>query len=144
MLYTILFLLFINNFRYNINFYNKITLPFFAFSLNIYLFFIFIIFIFLSINYYMIYYYNHFISFSYKIYLLINILLLFLFFKFFFCNNNLILSFISTIFIFISSLNLYKESYLLCKKATNYLDLYVLYSLYNSILLFTIYIINTR
>ena len=80
---------------------------------------------------------------SYKLTLLTNYLFNQSFIPTFFLLKNSFLGFISTLGTFISSLFLYEETYNINKKSTKYLDLYVLFSLFTTILVLTIYVLNT-
>lgn len=80
---------------------------------------------------------------SYKLTLLTNYLFNQSFIPTFFLLKNSFLGFISTLGTFISSLFLYEETYNINKKSTRYLDLYVLFSLFTTILVLTIYVLNT-
>jgi len=77
---------------------------------------------------------------SYKLTLLTNYLFNQSFIPTFFLLKNSFLGFISTLGTFISSLFLYEETYNINKKSTKYLDLYVLFSLFTTILVLTIYV----
>lgn len=57
--------------------------------------------------------------------------------------GNLLLAFISSLMLFITLLLLYKETFLLNEKSTKYLEIYILFSLYITILNLTIYVLNT-
>lgn len=80
---------------------------------------------------------------SYKRSLIINYLFNQSFTIFFFLLKNNFLGFISCLGTFISSLFLYHETFKINEKSTTYLDLYVLFNLFASILSLTIYIMNT-
>lgn len=81
---------------------------------------------------------------SYKLTLLINYLANQSFQVTFFLLKNLFLGFISSLIAFISVLFLYQETSYLKEKSTKFLDLYVLLSLFATILSLTIYVLNTR
>ena len=80
---------------------------------------------------------------SYKSTLLINYLFNQSFIPTFFLLKNCFLGFISTLGTFITTLFLYEKTYNINEKSTKYLDLYVLFSLYATILTLTIYVLNT-
>ncbi len=79
---------------------------------------------------------------SYKITLLINYLFNQSFTILFFILKNNFLGFISCLGTFISALFLYEETSLLQNKKKNLLDLYILLSLFATILSLTIYLLN--
>ena len=81
---------------------------------------------------------------SYKLTLIINYLFNQSFPLFFFLLKNTFLGFISSLIIFISTIFLYQETSYLKEKSTKFLDLYVLLSLFTTILSLTIYVLNTR
>lgn len=62
----------------------------------------------------------------------------------FFLLQNTFLGFVSCIITFISCLFLYEETTNIDEKSTKYLNLYVLLSLFATVLSLTIYILNTR
>lgn len=82
------------------------------------------------------------VSISYKKALLINFLFNQSFLFFFFGLKSPFLGFISSIGTFISSLFLYEETSRLNEKSTNYLNLYILWGLFVSVLSLTTYILN--
>lgn len=80
---------------------------------------------------------------SYKLTLLTNYLFYQSFIPVFFLLKKTFLGFISTLGTFISALFLYEETYNINEKSTKYLDPYVLFSLFTTILVLTIYVLNT-
>lgn len=81
---------------------------------------------------------------TYKRVLLINYLFNQSFAFTFFLLKSPFLGFISTIGTFISSLFLYEETSKLQEKSTKYLNLYILWGLFATVLALTIYILNAK
>ena len=80
---------------------------------------------------------------SYKTALLLNYIFNQAYTLIFFGLKNNFLAFVDTVAIFISFLFLYHETNNLREKSSKFLDPYVLFSLFASILALTIYVINT-
>ena len=81
---------------------------------------------------------------SYKNILLLNYIANQSFFPLFFLLHSPFLGFVATIVTFITTLFLYEESSSINEKSTTFLNMYVLLSLFATVLSVTIYILNVR
>ena len=127
------------------NYYNTIILPFFAPPQPFYIIIWISLYILIGISVYIIIknYKLKDIPKSYKKILLINYILNESYILIFYKLKNIFLSFVIATSIFIASLFLYNETNKLNEKSTKFLDLYIIFSLFTSILSLIIYIINT-
>lgn len=134
-----------NVFPVDYGYFDTIKLPFFCPPKSFYGIIWTILYILIAISIYGIV--NNFrlkdIPKSYKITLLINYLFNQAYTLIFFGLKNNFLAFVDALAIFISSLFLYQETNNLREKSSKFLDPYVLFSLFASILALTIYVINT-
>lgn len=127
------------------NYYDGLTLPFFTLPKVAFPIVWTILYILIAISMYGVFSTYTFkeVPISYKKALVINYLFNQSFTIFFFLFKNNFLGFVSCLGTFISSLFLYHETFKIKEKSTTYLDLYVLFNLFASILSLTIYIMNT-
>ncbi len=134
-----------NIFPIDYSYFDTIKLPFFCPPKSFYGIIWTILYILIAISIYGVV--NNFrlkdIPKSYKVTLLINYLCNQAYTLIFFGLKNNFLAFVDALAIFISSLFLYQETNNLREKSSKFLDPYVLFSLFASILALTIYVINT-
>ena len=130
------------------NFYNSLTLPFFTPPPIFFSIAWTITYILIGISIYQILKIYNFklkdVPTTYKKTLLINYLLNESFQPVFFLLRSPFLGFVSTLSTFISTLYLYEETGSINEKSTKYLNMYVLLSLFATVLSVTIYILNVR
>lgn len=128
------------------SFYNSLVLPFFAPPTILFAIIWPIVYLGIAISIYLLIRKFSFrgLPTSYKKILGINYLFNQSFAFTFFVLKNPFLGLISTIGTFISSLFLYEETSKLDEKNTKYLNLYILWGLFASILALTIYILNVK
>ena len=130
------------------NFYNSLNLPFFTPPPIFFSIAWTITYILIGISIYQILKIFNFkikdVPTSYKKTLLINYLLNQSFQPVFFLLRSPFLGFVSTLATFISTLYLYEETSSINEKSTKYLNMYVLLSLFATVLSVTIYILNVR
>lgn len=131
-------------FPFDYSYYQELTLPFFAPPRILFPIVWTIIYIGIATSVYQIIklYSWKGIPSSYKKALIINYLFNQSFSFLFFGLKSPFLGFVSSIGTFISSLFLYEETAKLNEKSTNYLNLYILWGLFASILSLTTYILN--
>ncbi len=132
-------------FAFDTSYYQEIVLPFFAPNKIIFPIVWTIIYLMIAFSEWIIV--NEYsiknISKSYKIRLIINYLFNQSFPLFFFTLKSPFLGFVSSIGTFISSLYLYEESTNLNKKSSKYLNLYILWNLFATVLSLAIFILNS-
>lgn len=127
----------------NNDFYESINLPFFALPGPAYGIVWTILYILIAISIYMIYSKYKFKDIKdYNVALIINYVVNQLYTFLFFGLNNLFLSFVDTILILITAINLYDETKKLDDKASKFLIPYILFSIFACILSTTIYFMN--
>lgn len=127
----------------NNGFYDSLNLPFFALKDYMYGIVWTILYILITISIYKIYDIYKFKDIkNYNIALIFNYIFNQLYTLIFFNIQNLFLSFVDTLLIFLSALNLYKETDKLDNKASKYLIPYIIFSLFACILSLTIYFMN--
>lgn len=131
-------------FSFDSSFYRELILPFFAPPSFLFPIVWSIIYIGIAISTYQLIkqYSWKGIPISYKKSLFINYLWNQSFPFFFFGLKNPFLGFVSSIGTFISSLFLYEETSKLNEKSTNYLNLYILWGLFATVLSLTTYLLN--
>ena len=132
-------------FAIDTSFYQQLVLPFFAPSPLVFPIAWTIIYIFIAFSEWIIV--NEYgikdTPKSYWIKLLINYLFNQSFPLFFFIFKSTFLGFVSSIGTFISSLYLYEESTNLNKKSSKYLNLYILWNLFATVLSLAIFVLNS-
>lgn len=127
----------------NNDFYKTINLPFFALPSFAYGIVWTILYILIAIAIYMIYGKYKFRDIKdYNIALTVNYIVNQLYTFLFFSLNNLFLSFVDTVLIVITAINLYDETKKLDEKASKFLIPYILFSIFACILSATIYFMN--
>lgn len=127
----------------NNDFYKTINLPFFALPSFAYGIVWTILYILIAISIYMIYGKYKFRDIKdYNIALIVNYIVNQLYTFLFFSLNNLFLSFVDTVLIVITAINLYDETKKLDEKASKFLIPYILFSIFTCILSATIYFMN--
>lgn len=127
----------------NNDFYKTINLPFFALPSFAYGIVWTILYILIAISIYMIYGKYKFRDIKdYNIALTVNYIVNQLYTFLFFSLNNLFLSFVDTVLIVITAINLYDETKKLDEKASKFLIPYILFSIFACILSATIYFMN--
>lgn len=127
----------------NNDFYKTINLPFFALPSFAYGIVWTILYILIAISIYMIYGKYKFRDIKdYNIALIVNYIVNQLYTFLFFSLNNLFLSFVDTVLIVITAINLYDETKKLDEKASKFLIPYILFSIFACILSATIYFMN--
>lgn len=128
-------------FRSN-SFYNKINLPFFALPSFLYGIIWSILYILIAISIYKVVNKYELKNNEYNKAIIINYIFNQLYTFIFFGIKNLFLAFIDTLFIFISSINLYSETKKLDPKSAKLLIPYIIFSGFATILSLTIYFMN--
>lgn len=132
-------------FAHDTSFYQEIAKPFFAPSPIVFPIVWTIIYMMIAFSEWLIV--NEYsikdISKSYKVKLFINYLFNQSFTLVFFTLKSTFLGFVSSIGTFISSLYLYEESTNLNKKSSKYLNLYILWNLFATVLSLAIFILNS-
>lgn len=121
------------------NYYNSLNLPFFAPPKIIFPIVWFVLFILIAYSVYKVYSMS---DKTYKKVLFINYLSNQLFTILFFNLENLFLSFVDTVIVFMSSLYLYEATYNYDKAVSKYLIPYIIWNLFALILSLTITVMN--
>ncbi len=131
-------------FRFDYTFYNSLSLPFFAPPRFLFGIVWTIVYILISISIYQLIKMYGFKNLpkSYKRTLVINYLWNQSFPFLFFGLQSTFLGFVATVGTFVSSLFLYEETSKLNEKSSNFLNLYILWGLFATILALTTYILN--
>ncbi len=131
-------------FKVDYNFYNNLNFSIFKPSINFFQIFNFIYVILISLSISEVFYINKndCLQKNFIIKIVCN-LISFIFIKIFFNMHDLFLTFLASIFLFISLLYLYENISYFNYKSTRYLDINVLYSLLLSGFLFCLYVLNS-
>ena len=125
------------------SFYETLNLPFFALPSFAYGIVWSILYILIAISIYKIYSNNNFKDIKeYNIALLLNYIFNQLYTFLLFNLNNLFLSFVDSLIILISSINLYNETKKLDESASKFLIPYIIFNVFATILSITIYFMN--